>query len=150
MPAELHLNLPHDASAARTARRAAERYVAGALSRPRSGDVPLVVCELVTNAILHGEGDITLTLQLDGDVVRGEIIDEGGGFEHEVGARGPLEVGGRGLLIVGALTSRWGVRAGTTNVWFEMPVVGAAPALTESRLGLDERPEDLITVAIGD
>jgi anti-sigma regulatory factor (Ser/Thr protein kinase) len=150
MPAKLHLNLAHDASAASTARRVAERCVAGALSPGRSADVALVVSELVTNAVLHGEGDIALTLQLDGDILRGEVIDKGGGFEHEVRARGPLEVGGRGLLIVGALTSQWGIHEGTTHVWFEMPVVGAAPALTEPRLGPDERPEDLITVALGD
>lgn len=150
MPTELHLHLPHDASAASTARRAAERYVAGALSPQRSGDVALVVSELVTNAVLHGEGDIVFNLQLDGGVLRGEVIDEGGGFEHDVRVRGPREVGGRGLLIVGALTSQWGIHEGTTHVWFELPFIGAAPGLTEPRLGSDERPEDLITVALGD
>ena len=150
MPIELHLKLPHDASAASTARRAAERCVAGALSPERSGDVALVVSELVTNAVLHGEGDIVVNLQLDGDVLCGEVIDEGGGFDHEVRVRGPLEVGGRGLLIVGALPSQWGINEGTTHVWFELPVVGAAPGLTETPPGSDGRPEDLITVALGD
>ena len=131
MPVELHLNLPHDPSAASTARRAAERRFAGALSQGRRGDVALVVSELVNNAVVHGEGDIVVKLQLDGDVLRGEVIDHGRGFEHEVRARGARDISGRGLLIVEALTSRWGIHEGTTHVWFEMPLVGPAPGLTE-------------------
>jgi hypothetical protein len=113
--------------------------------------VALVVSELVNNAVLHGRGDIAVKLQLHGDVLRGEVIDEGGGFEHEVRTRGPLDISGRGLLIVDALTSRWGIHEGTTHVWFEMPVVGAAPrGLTEPALGPDERPDGLDDIAPGD
>ena len=150
MPAELHLKLPHDASAGSVARRAAERHFAGAVGPQRGGEVALVVSELVNNAVIHGAGDIVLKLQLDGDVVRGEVIDEGGGFEHEVRARGPRDVSGRGLLIVEALTSKWGIHEGTTHVWFERPVAGIAPGLTEPRLGPDERPEALDDIAPGD
>jgi len=131
MPAELHLSLPHDASAASTARRATEHRFAGVLTPRRRGDVALVVSELVNNAVVHGEGDIVVKLQLDGDVLRGEVIDDGGGFEHEVRARGARDISGRGLLIVEALTSGWGIHEGTTHVWFEMPLVGPAPGLTE-------------------
>jgi len=124
MPVELHLNLPHDPSAASTARRAAERRFAGALSQGRRGDVALVVSELVNNAVVHGYGDIAVKLQLDGDVLRGEVTDEGGGFEHDVRARGVRDISGRGLLIVETLTSGWGVHEGTTHVWFEMLAPG--------------------------
>ena len=132
MPAELHLKLPHDASAASTARRAAERRFAAALSARRRGEVALVVSELVNNAVIHGEGDIVVKLQLDGEVLRGEVIDDGGGFEQAVRTRGPRDISGRGLLIVEALTSRWGIHEGTTHVWFEMPLVGPAAGLTET------------------
>jgi hypothetical protein len=66
-------------------------------------------------------------LQLDGDVLRGAVIDDGGGSEHQVRARGPRDLSGRGLAIVEALTSRSGIREGTTHVWFEMPTVAAVP-----------------------
>jgi anti-sigma regulatory factor (Ser/Thr protein kinase) len=150
MPAELHLSLPHDASAASTARRATEHRFAGALTPRRRGDVALVVSELVNNAVVHGEGDIVVKLQLDGDVLRGEVIDDGGGFEHEVRARGARDISGRGLLIVEALTSGWGIHEGTTHVWFEMPLVGPAPGLTEPRLGPHERPNGLDDIATAD
>jgi anti-sigma regulatory factor (Ser/Thr protein kinase) len=150
MPAELHLKLPHDAWAASTARRAAERQFADLVGPGRRGDVALVVSELVNNAVLHGRGDIVVKLQLDGGVLRGEVIDEGGGFEHAVRARGPRDISGRGLLIVEPLTSRWGIHEGTTHVWFERPVVGAAPGLTEPALGADERPDGLDDIAPGD
>ena len=150
MPAKLHLNLPHDASAASTARRATEHRFAGALSSRRRGDVALVVSELVNNAVVHGEGDIVVKLQVDGDVLRGEVIDDGGGFEHEVRARGARDISGRGLLIVEALTSGWGIHEGTTHVWFEMPLVGPAPGLTEPRLGPHERPDGLDDIATAD
>ena len=90
-----------------------------------------MVSELVNNAVVHGEGDIVVKLQVDGDVLRGEVIDDGGGFEHEVRARGARDISGRGLLIVEALTSGWGIHEGTTHVWFEMPLVGPAPGLTK-------------------
>jgi len=143
MPAELHLKLPHDASAASTARRAAERRFAAALSARRRGDVALVVSELVNNAVIHGEGDIVVKLQLDGEVLRGEVIDDGGGFEHAVRTRGPRDISGRGLLIVEALTSRWGIHEGTTHVWFELAAQTDASGPLRPRLGQDERPDGL-------
>ena len=80
----------------------------------------LVVSELVTNAVRHGEGAIELRLWRDGTTVRGEVVDEGGGFEHEVRTEGWEDVGGRGLGIVERMTRRWGIREGTTHVWFEL------------------------------
>src|SRR4051795_731564 len=100
MLAELSLNLPRDVSAAAVARAAVDRRFAG-LGRQRLADVALVVSELVTNAVVHGRGAITLKLHQDeDDLVRGEVIDEGGGFEREVRDRAPHDFGGRGLLIV--------------------------------------------------
>ena len=83
-------------------------------------DLYLVVSELVTNAVMHGQGAIRLRLQVDAGDLRGEVIDDGGGFEHELRAAGPSATSGRGLLIVDRLTNRWGVHEGTTHVWFEM------------------------------
>jgi hypothetical protein len=38
---------------------------------------------------------IVLRLQLDGETVRGEVIDQSGGFEHDVRLSGPDDFGGR-------------------------------------------------------
>jgi hypothetical protein len=42
------------------------------------------------------------------DGVYGEVIDQSGGFEREMRERGPDELNGRGLMIVDALSRRWG------------------------------------------
>ncbi len=68
---------------------------------------------------MHGQGAIRFPLQLDARDLRGEVIDDGGGFEHELRAAGSSATSGRGL-IVDRLTTRWGVHEGTTHVWFEM------------------------------
>ena len=72
-----------------------------------------------------------------------EPLDQGGGFEHEIRARGPDEVSGRGLFLVEALTNRWGIHEGTTHVWFELAARSDASRPPRPRLGQDERPQEL-------
>jgi anti-sigma regulatory factor (Ser/Thr protein kinase) len=143
MAAELALTLPSDSSAPGLARAAAKRHLNGAVSPSRLGELSLVISELVTNASVHGRGQIVLRLQLDGQTVRGEVIDQGAGFEHEIRDRGPEDFSGRGLFLVEALTTRWGIHEGTTHVWFEIEGDSAAPAPPNPRLGQDQRPEAL-------
>ena len=119
MAVDLALNLPPDTSAPRVARDAAKRYLTGEVSPERLSELSVVISELVSNAFEHGRGQVVLRLQLDEGIVRGEVIDQGGGFEHEIRARGPEDVRGRGLFLVGALTTRWGIHDGTTDIWFE-------------------------------
>ena len=117
---DIDIALPHDASAASVARRALLETSAGKLEQRVLDDLSLVVSELVTNAVIHGQGAIRLRLLLDAGDARGEVIDAGGGFEHDVREAGPSATSGRGLLIVDRLTTRWGVHEGTTHVRFEM------------------------------
>ena len=143
MFAQIALNLPRDTSAPAMARGAIDGRFAG-LSHNRMADLALVVSELVTNAVVHGHGAISLTLQHgDDDVLRGEVIDRGGGFEQEVRDVGPNDFGGRGLHIVEALASRWGIHEGTTHVWFELQAPETAPGLAEPQLGDARRPAEL-------
>jgi anti-sigma regulatory factor (Ser/Thr protein kinase) len=142
MLAELSLTLPRDPSAATVARAAVYRRFAG-LGRQRLADLALVVSELLPNAVVHGRGAITFNLQHDDDLLRGEVIDEGGDFERAVRDRGPHEVSGRGLLIVQALASRWGIHEGSTHVWFELPDDRAAPGRADPQLGDARRPAEL-------
>ena len=94
----------------------------------------VLISEVVTNAIRHTAGKVTLRITLAGDVVRVEASD---------GAPGPLRAlpldvtadGGRGLFLVEMLARDWGAvddDYGGKIVWFEVPVhrtaAGRVPA----------------------
>jgi anti-sigma regulatory factor (Ser/Thr protein kinase) len=143
MAVDLALNLPPDTSAPAVARAAARRHLADEVSPERLGELFLVITELVSNALVHGRGEVVFRLQLDEGVVRGEVIDQGGGFEHEIRARGVEDVSGRGLLLVEALTTRWGVHEGTTHLWFELAASSDEFGRARPRLGQDGRPHEL-------
>jgi len=125
------------------ARRAIRDTLAHRLGAERTYDLSLLVTELVTNAVVHGRGSITLKIRVDDGNVYGEVIDEGGGFEQEVRERGADEIGGRGLAIVDALSSRWGIHEGTTHVWFELARSEAQTEQVAPRLGDAQRPDAL-------
>jgi len=143
MAADLSLNLPRDTSAPGVARAAAVQNLAGKVGPERLSELSLVISELVTNALEHGRGQVVFRLQLDEGIVRGEVIDQGGGFEHEIRARGPDDVRGHGLFLVAALSNRWGIHEGTTHVWFEFTAGFDASGQARPRLGYDERREAL-------
>jgi anti-sigma regulatory factor (Ser/Thr protein kinase) len=82
----------------------------------------LVVTELVTNALTHGRGAISLSLGLRRDGrLRGQVVDEGDGFEPPSVRPNAGELGGWGLWLVDELAQSWGIRTGTTTVWFQLP-----------------------------
>ena len=87
-------------------------------------DVQLVATELVTNAYLHGEPPVRFELHNppDGGVVRVEVTDAGPEMPQ---VRHPdvTETHGRGLLLVEAYSTRWGVitSAEGKTVWVEFP-----------------------------
>ncbi|WP_405411619.1 SpoIIE family protein phosphatase [Streptomyces decoyicus] len=68
----------------------------------------LIVSELVTNAIRHGTGPITLRL-IRQDALICEVSDASSTSPRLRHAR-TTDEGGRGLFIVAQLTSRWGTR----------------------------------------
>jgi len=96
------------------------------------GDVmlfELAVSELVTNAITHGAGELTVTIRRTDDLVRMEVTDGGGGgpvSQVEPG-RSP-GLGGWSVRIVEGLSASWGTRrdAKGTLVWVERRVREAA------------------------
>ena len=125
LPSSWPCHAPLTPHRARGTQPTGSRWICPAELRSR---LRLVVSELVTNAVRHGEGAIELRLWRDGTTVRGEVVDEGGGFEHEVRTEGWDDVGGRGLGIVERMTRRWGIREGTTHVWFELDPGGVRRA----------------------
>nr|WSY51484.1 ATP-binding protein [Streptomyces sp. NBC_00886] len=96
----------------------------------RTDDALLCVSELTTNAILHGVPPgrglaLRLCVHLDG-VLRVEVHDSGTGELRKV--RSPYRSldaeRGRGLMLVAALSDKWGVgeRAPGKVVWCEFVV----------------------------
>ena len=120
------VELDRGPAAPSVARRLVRDRAEGFLPRDRMADLCLVVSELVTNALNHGSGAIRLVLLRDGDRLRGEVTDEGSGFEVELRERGLEEVGGRGLMVVSGVSERWGVYDGSSHVWFELGLAATA------------------------
>ncbi|HTE73613.1 MAG TPA: ATP-binding protein [Actinomycetes bacterium] len=74
-----------------------------------AADVELVVSELVTNAVVHGTGPITLRVRVIDGFISVGVQDRGLGVPQLHGAD-PSREGGRGMAVVAGLVSDWGVR----------------------------------------
>jgi len=82
----------------------------------------LLVSELASNAIVHGSGCAALVVEVDAHSLHVEVLDSDPTVDLE-----PLQVEksrpyGRGLAIVDALASSWGVetRLAVKAVWFNL------------------------------
>ena len=87
-------------------------------------DVELVVSELVTNAVLHGAGQIQLRLEVVDGAVSVGVLDGGRGKPRS-GRSEHTSEGGRGLALVARLTQDWGIRpdgTGGKEVWAVLPL----------------------------
>jgi len=117
----LDVEIPRSTQAPRQARRAVES-LGDAIDPSVRQDVVLLVSELVTNSVKYGSED-ALRLQVDAPApkrLRVEVINQGASFEPKARDRALTDAGGWGLHLVEALTDRWGVRSGSTHVWFEI------------------------------
>ena len=116
-----HVKLSRNPGAAVEARRFAEPLLRRR-GVPERGieNALLVASELVSNAYRHGEGDIELRLDVLGDRLRIEVIDEGRNQAPAVREHGADETGGWGLQIVDQVALQWGVFEGTTHVWADL------------------------------
>ena len=126
-------HLPRSPLAPGIARRAISAWLKEVLTGQDLDTAKLLTSELVANAIVHGQGRILLRGGLDENRVLVEVIDDGAGFEHEIRSSNFDELHGRGLAIVDAEASRWGIHEGTTHVWFELELSGP-------RLGTESKP----------
>ena len=91
----------------------ARRWVEGiawaeGLPHHRVVDLVLVVSELVTNVLLHTSSEALVTVRADDYFVALEVADG----EGAMAVPPPVDsgaIGGRGLMMVGALVDQWGV-----------------------------------------
>src|SRR6478735_1921825 len=132
---EERASFPRSADSARAARHWAARWCSDHGCVDEVDSVVLVISELVTNALLHGEGQVEVGLSRRGDQLSGFVRDECPEM-YFLDARSD-RIGGWGLAIVAQLTSSWGVdtdSAGKT-VRFEFPRRPPPPPLPPSGSG---------------
>ncbi len=121
----------------------ARRFAAAALPNELNelvDDAELLVSELVTNAMLHGEGPVTLRILQGEDGLRLEVQDAGNAMP--VPARPSTEsMTGRGLTLVAALSTGWGIdrtEGGGKIVWAELSSVAAGGEAAIPDLNVDD------------
>jgi anti-sigma regulatory factor (Ser/Thr protein kinase) len=118
--------LPAGSSAPGAARTVVRHCLSGLTVGPILQDAELLVSELVTNSVEHGElgteDTVLVTIYVAADALRFEI--DNGGTAGAVARTRPVQqprVGGVGLELVELLAARWGVsRNRSTTVWFEL------------------------------
>ena len=116
--------------------KASRRWVRQTLTRWRLADAAEsaehLASELVTNAIRHAEdgSSVVVLLMYAAGTLRLEVRDHDPLNLPLVKAPGPLDQSGRGLVLVGALADRWGVRVTETgkSVWCELAASPRIPA----------------------
>lgn len=99
---------------------AVERGVTGMANQV----VELLSSELLANAVLHGTTSTAIGVQIrNTEVVVRVSVSDGGTAEPVVLHNEPTAPSGRGMAIVEAMSTRWGVQAhssGGKTVWFEL------------------------------
>ena len=129
MPDELEvsasLGLPRVPESAGHARRFISEFCkASELSEEHCRTAALLTSELVTNAVRYGGSRATLEARRPGGVLRVSVEDDSPELPEE-GLAPPFSAeSGRGVMLVDALSARWGVEArpGGKRVWFELDV----------------------------
>jgi CheY-like chemotaxis protein len=117
------LDLPEDPAAARRARN----WVRSALLEwgldELVDDALLVVSELVGNAVTHAASTCQVSISRTPDSVRIEVTDRGEGTPEPQPESATAE-GGRGLVLIGAMSTAWGVEdvPDGKKVWAEIVV----------------------------
>ena len=120
-------DLPADPAVVARARALAARQVAAWGLEDLAFATELLVSELVTNAIRHAEPPLELRMILD-TVLSCEVSDASVTAPHHRRA-GRWDEGGRGLMLVARLASRWGTRYTRTGktIWAQQPLPREGP-----------------------
>ncbi|MFG3020038.1 SpoIIE family protein phosphatase [Streptomyces sp. NPDC048254] len=112
--------LPFDLAAVADARKQATGQLIAWQLEEAAFITELIVSEMVTNAFRYGRPPVRLRLIHDEHTLTCEVFDSSNTAPHMRRAH-TYDEGGRGLLLVGQLTQRWGTRHATTGktVWAE-------------------------------
>jgi CheY-like chemotaxis protein/anti-sigma regulatory factor (Ser/Thr protein kinase) len=117
------LDAPHDVGAGTRARALVREAVRDWNLAAIFDDAALVVTELVTNAVIHGGSTFRLQLSRTTSAFRIEVVDEGDGTPEPQPQDTEAE-GGRGIMLVDAMASSWGVESVPSGklVWAEIAI----------------------------
>lgn len=118
---EAALELPDDVLSVGEARSVVRDLLERWGYRDLVDDAELVVSELVTNAIVHAGSSCAVIVSRGEGSVRIEVEDHGPGLPDQQSPHWNAE-GGRGLMIVSALSTAWGIQAEerSKSVWVEL------------------------------
>lgn len=100
-------------------------------AHPAADDLRMCISEAFTNSVLHSTsrngGKVTLTLTAERDFVLAEVTDDGADQKPHL-ANDPTGIHGRGMRIIDALATEWGVdiEQDRTTVWMRFPTSATA------------------------
>ncbi|HWA66641.1 MAG TPA: ATP-binding protein [Mycobacteriales bacterium] len=102
------------------ARHAVHEF-ATAVSPKTAWTAELLASELVTNAVVHGRGPVSVVMEYDGGALAVTVTDEEPA-SPVLADPGTGDLGGRGLRLVELLASDWGVNPDQPGkgVWFRL------------------------------
>lgn len=117
--------LPHEpSSVSLVRRRLCTELLASGVVDDIADDAAVIMSELFSNALRHARplpsGDIQVAWKHEGDLIELAVSDGGATTEPRPARSSLSSLGGRGLSIVEALATGWGVRHeddGATTVW---------------------------------
>ena len=118
------LDLPQELTSVRTARQFVDEMLADWKIEDLRDDALLVASELTANAITHAESACLLRLSVSDSTLRIEVVDTGDGTP-EPQPSSNTEEHGRGLHLIAALTTAWGMEVIPGEgklVWAELPL----------------------------
>ena len=105
----------------------------------------LCLSELVTNVVMHAGTTCELTVRLEEETLTVVVRDLGGAAERpgdyapvELGEdEDPLQVAGRGLMLVDALADRWASEHDVTGTtaWFALDLAGTGAGASSTQAG---------------
>lgn len=118
----LNLALAASSSAPKQARHAIVDLLATSGRTDLSADATLLVSELVTNAVVHAGGPITISAAYIDSTLRVEVRDTDPPPLPDLPTPSVSDRAGRGLHLVGLLADRWAVTptADGKTIWFEV------------------------------
>lgn len=87
-------------------------------------DAALLTTELMANALEHGQGLLSMGVELDDGVLHVGVQDRTDNEQPKVLPLDETSAGGRGMWIVNVMSRDWGTDAGNESggktVWFEL------------------------------